>query len=103
MVFALVPNSRAKAVLKDMTDLVRICHHCSPQPPLPSAHELTLAKQSLFAKQVSWPELNQWFTVIAESEDAASLVLTKQISSSIAKYHKLVRFIHISDQFPHVT
>lgn len=79
MVFALVPNSRAKAVLKDMTDL------------------------SLFAKQVSWPELNQWFTVIAESEDAASLVLTKQISSSIAKYHKLVRFIHISDQFPHVT
>jgi hypothetical protein len=79
MVFALVPNPRAKTVLKDNTDL------------------------SLFAKQVAWPELNQWFTVIAESEEGAGLVLTKQISSTIAKYHNIVRYIHISDQFPHLT
>jgi hypothetical protein len=79
LVFALVPNSRAKAALKDVTDL------------------------SLFARQVAWPDLSEWFAVIAESEDAASLVLSKQVASSIAKYHKLVRLIHISDHFQHVT
>lgn len=77
LVFALVPNSRAKTVLKELTDLGQ------------------------FAHQVSCPELNQWFTVFAESQEAADMVLSKQIVSAIAKYQKLVRLVHISDQFPH--
>jgi hypothetical protein len=106
MVFALVPNPRAKTVLKDNTDLVRA--HPPPSTRLArQSDSLTPLRahvaQSLFAKQVAWPELNQWFTVIAESEEGAGLVLTKQISSTIAKYHNIVRYIHISDQFPHLT
>jgi len=77
LVFALVPNSRAKAVSKDHPDVSR------------------------FAKPVPWPNLSEWFTVLAESEEVAGAVLGKHIAPTIAKDHKFVRYFHVSDRFKH--